>query len=303
MEIEILSATARSLLNPETPLEQVATGFRFTEGPLWDPRASALYFSDIPANLIFRWTQEAGAEVYREPSRKSNGLTWDLEGRLLACEHVGRQVSRTEGDGTVATVVDRFQGKRLNSPNDLVLRSDGLLYFSDPPYGLTPEFGAVAEQEQPLNGLYLLRPGEKEPVLLADDFDRPNGLAFSPDERRLYVADTPRYHLRLFDVREDGTLEGGEVLAAFPEHAGPGRPDGMKVDVQGNIWTTGPGGLWIVNPAGEALAHLKLPEKSANCAWGDADYRSLYIMASTSVYRVRTLVRGVAPVGLRCAVG
>lgn len=299
MQIEAFSPALKRLLPPDAALERIATGFRFTEGPVWDPRTSWLYFSDIPANRIFRWSEGGGAEIYREPSRKSNGLTWDLQGRLLACEHAGRRVSRTLEDGTVEPVVETYDGRRLNSPNDLVLRSDGALYFSDPPYGLTPEFGEVGEQEQPLNGLYLLRPGEAEPVLVGSDFDRPNGLAFSPDERRLYVADTPRYRIRVFDVAADGALSGGEVFAQLREEAGVGRPDGMKVDVEGNLYTTGPGGLWIVSPSGEVLAHLRLPEKSANCAWGDADYRSLFITASTSVYRLRTLVPGIVPVGVR----
>jgi gluconolactonase len=156
----------------------------------------------------------------------------------------------------------------------------------------------VAEQEQPLNGLYMLPPGAAEPVLAGSDFDRPNGLAFSPDERRFYVADTPRYHVRVFDVAEDGALSGGKVFAQLREDAGVGRPDGMKVDTEGNLYTTGPGGLWIVSAEGEVLAQVRFPEKTANCAWGDADYRSLYITASTSVYRLRTLIAGVRPVGV-----
>jgi gluconolactonase len=301
MEIRTLSPRLRRLLDPETRLERLATGFRFTEGPLWDPRAGALLFSDIPADRIYRWSEAGGAAVFREPSGKSNGLTWDLQGRLLACEHLNRRVSRTLDDGSVVPVAARYAGRRLNSPNDLVVRSDGALYFTDPPYGIqSPEVGEIAEQEQPLNGLYLLRPGETEPLLLADDFDRPNGLAFSPDERTLYVADTPRYHVRAFAVREDGALEGGAVLAELPADAGEGRPDGLKVDVEGNIYTTGPGGLWIVAPGacppyggGELLGHLRFPEKTANCAWGDADLRSLFVTASTSLYRLRVLVPGV----------
>jgi gluconolactonase len=294
MELELFDGRARDLLPEGAELEQVATGFRFTEGPLWDPRTGSLLFSDIPANRIYRWSEAAGAEVLREPSGKSNGLTWDPTGRLTACEHLNRRVSVTTEAGDVATVVDRYRGKRLNSPNDLVFRSDGLLYFSDPPYGIqSPEVGEIAEQEQPLNGLYLLRPGAAEPELLADDFERPNGLAFSPDERRLYVADTPRYHLRAFDVRQDGTLSGGDVLATFPEERGPGRPDGLKVDTAGSIYTTGPGGLWVVAPDGRILAHARFPERTANCAWGDDHYRSLFVTATSSVYRLRVLIPGI----------
>jgi gluconolactonase len=300
MEIEPLSPRLSQVLAPDARLEQVATGFRFTEGPLWDPRTSSLLFSDIPAARIYRWTPGGEAGVYREGSNKSNGLAWDLQGRLLACEHVGRRVSLALADGSVVPVAERYGGKRLNSPNDLVLRSDGSLYFSDPPYGIqSADMGALAEQEQPHNGLYLVPPGAEEPTLLATDFERPNGMAFTPDEGRLYVADTPRYHIRIFSARADGTLEGGEVFARFDKEKGEGRPDGMKVDTQGNLYTTGPGGLWILAPDGTFLAHVRVPEKAANCAWGDEDYRSLYVTASTSVYRLRTLVPGVVPPGAR----
>jgi gluconolactonase len=294
--IRVLSPALSRVLPADAFLEQVATGFVFTEGPLWDPRDDSLYFSDIPANRIYRWIPERGAEVFREPSGKANGLTWDPEGCLLACEHLNRRVSRTRPDGTVEPLVERYEGRRLNSPNDLVMRSDGSLYFSDPPYGLlSADFGALAEQEQPHNGLYLLRPGESEPVLLAADFDRPNGLAFSPDESLLYVADTSRYLIRAFEVLEDGTLAGGEVFAQFSAEDGEGRPDGMKVDTEGNVYTTGPGGLWILSPDGETLGHVRFPEKTANCAWGDSDFRSLYVTATHSVYRLRTLIPGITP--------
>jgi sugar lactone lactonase YvrE len=299
MAIDVLSPKLHALLAEDSGPERVASGFRFTEGPLWDPRDGSLLFSDIPANRIYRWRPGGEAEVYREPSGKSNGLTWDLEGRLLACEHARRRISRTLDGGALEALVARYRGRRLNSPNDLVLRSDGLLYFSDPPYGLSEELGAPGEPEQELNGLYLLRPDGPEPVRAAEDFDRPNGLAFNPDESRLYVADTPRYQVRIFAVRSDGTLEGGDLFLQLSADQGAGRPDGMKVDVEGNLYTTGPGGLWVVAPDGEPLAHVRLPEKAANCAWGDADYRSLYITASSSIYRLRTRVPGIAPVGIR----
>jgi gluconolactonase len=291
LELDVFSPLLADLLDTCAPLEQVATGFVFTEGPLWDAETDSLLFSDIPANRIYRWRDGGGAEVFREPSGKSNGLAWDCEGRLLACEHLNRRVSSTEEGGAVLALADRYRGARLNSPNDLVVHSSDAIYFTDPPYGIQSEsFGALAEQEQPHNGLYRVLAGS-EPRLLVSDFDRPNGLAFSPDERRLYVNDTPRYHVRVFDVREDGTLSGGAILSEFSPEAGEGRPDGLKVDVLGNLYTTGPGGLWIVAPDGTHLGHLRLPEKSANCAWGD-DGRSLYITASTSVYRIRTRVHG-----------
>jgi gluconolactonase len=294
--IEVLDPRLEALIAPDTGLEQVATGFRFTEGPLWDPRDGGLLFSDIPANRIYRWKEGERATVFREPSGKSNGLTWDLDGSLLACEHAGRRVSRELLDGRIEAVVTHYRGRRLNSPNDLVVRSDGTLYFTDPPYGLTAEFGEVADQEQPINALYLLRPEERDPMLLAEDFDRPNGLAFSPDEQRLYVADTSRYQVRVFDVASDGMLTNSRVAAQFREEQGVGRPDGMKVDVEGNLYTTGPGGVWVMAPDFTILGHLSTPEKAANLGWGDADWRSLFITASTSVYRLRTCVSGPRPV-------
>lgn len=297
MEIEVLSPGLSRVLPEGARLERVATGFSFVEGPLWDPRTQSLFFSDIPANRICRLSEDGSVEVVREPSDKSNGLTWDLEGRLLACEHLSRRVSRTLEDGTVVPVVERYGGKRLNSPNDLVLRSDGTLFFSDPPYGIqSAGMGALAEQEQPLNGLYMVPPGATEPVLAADDFERPNGLAFSPDESLLYVADTPRYQVRVFTMNTDGTPGASRVFVQFEATQGEGRPDGMKVDVEGNLYTTGPGGLWIISPEGTPLAHVRFPEKTANCAWGE-DYRSLYVTASTSIYRLRTQIPGVPPPG------
>jgi gluconolactonase len=275
----------------------VATGFRFTEGPLWDPATGSLLFSDIPAGRIYAWHQ-GEVKVFREESGKSNGLTWHADGGLLACEHLNRRVSRTLADGTVVALAEKFEGRRVNSPNDLVCHSSGAVYFSDPPYGIqSADQGALAEQEQPLNGLYLVRPGEHEPVLVGNDFERPNGMAFSPDERWLYVADTPRYHLRRFEVREDGTLGGGEVLATLDAERGQGRPDGLKVDTEGRIYTTGPGGLWVLSPEGEALGHVAFPEKTSNCAWGDEDWRSLYVTTGPSIYRLRTLVPGLPPAG------
>jgi gluconolactonase len=202
-------------------------------------------------------------------------------------------------DGSVECLADTYGGNRLNSPNDLVVHSNGAVYFSDPPYGIqSAHMGGLADQEQPVNGLYLLRPGETEPVLLAEDFERPNGLAFSPDERLLYVNDTPRYHTRVFRVREDGTLEGGGLFAEYDPERGEGRPDGMKVDTAGNVYTTGPGGLWIVAPDGDLLGHVAIPEKTANCGWGDEDLQSLYICSSTSLYRLRTHIPGIPPLTL-----
>ena len=275
----------RTLIEDGDP-EQVATGFQFTEGPVWQV-AGSLLFSDIPASRLYRWTPEAGAQVWREPTGNANGNTLDRQGRLLTCEHSGRRVSRTELDGTVQTLAGHYQGKQLNSPNDIVVKSDGVVYFSDPPYGIKPE-----EREQPCNGVYRVLPdGAIE--LLVDDFDRPNGLAFSPDESILYIDDSPRRHVRAFDVRPDGTLTNSRIVADM-DHPQPGSPDGMKIDEAGHLYVTGATGVWIFEPNGELLGVIATPERPANCAWGDADRKSLYITARTSLYRVRTKVPGVA---------
>lgn len=287
-------ASLETVLDTASGLERVCTGFVFTEGPLWDPADQSLLFSDIPANRIWRWKEGGPARIFREPSGKSNGLTWDLDGNLTACEHLNRRVSRTRPDGVVETLVSTHDERRLNSPNDLIYRSDGLLLFTDPPYGIQlPDFGALADSEQPVNGLYAVRPGADETELICGDFDRPNGLALSPDEQVLYVADTPRYHVRRFNMQPDGTLSGGEVFLQLSEEQGVGRPDGMKTDVAGHLYTTGPGGLWIVAPDGTVLAQILFPERTANCGWGD-DGHSLFVTASNSVYRLRTRARGCA---------
>ncbi|HRJ44026.1 MAG TPA: SMP-30/gluconolactonase/LRE family protein [Caldilineaceae bacterium] len=265
--------------------EKLAGGFQFTEGPIWQADGSLL-FSDIPANRIYRWTPETGAQVWREPTGNSNGLTLDREGRLIACEHSGRRVSRTEADGSVAAIAAHFNGGKLNSPNDVVVKSDGVVYFTDPPYGIQP-----AEREQPVNGVYrILADGALE--LLVDDFDRPNGLAFSPDESVLYIDDSPRRHVRAFDVQPDGSLANSRIIADM-DHPQPGSPDGMKIDAEGHLYVTGATGVWVFEPDGELLGVVVTPERPANCAWGDDDRQSLYITAQTSLYRVRTKVAGV----------
>ncbi|MGQ9454223.1 MAG: SMP-30/gluconolactonase/LRE family protein [Armatimonadota bacterium] len=264
-------------------VEKIASGLQFTEGPVWSPR-NTLFFTDIPANRIYELTRDGQLKIYREPSGNANGLTFDKQGRLIACEHSNRRVTRTEKDGTVTVLADRYHGKRLNSPNDVVVKSDGSIYFTDPTYGIKNE-----EQELDFQGVYLIRPdGQLE--ILVRDFKMPNGLCFSPDEKRLYIADSSELaHIRVFDVNTDGSLSNGRI---FAKTTGPGGPDGMKVDLNGNLYVAGPGGVWIFNPEGKNIHIISTPEVPANLAWGDEDGKTLYITARTSVYKVRLAVGG-----------
>lgn len=274
-------------------LEKLATGFMFTEGPIWNAADGYLLFSDIPGNKIRKWTPAGGIEIFRKPSGKSNGLTLDKQGKLLACEHANRRVSRTESDGTVVTIADKYDGKNLNSPNDIVVKSDGSIYFTDPPYGLSAEFGNPGEQELPFQGVYRLSADGEMLTLLVDDFEKPNGIAFSPDESILYINDTDKVHIRAFDVNADGTISNGRV---FVEVSGDeeGNVDGMKVDSEGNVYVTGPGGISVYKSSGKKLGRIDLPEVSANLAWGGEDWKTLYITASTSLYRIQLGVAGIA---------
>jgi gluconolactonase len=270
----------------------LATGFVFTEGPVWIAERGVLLFSDIPANRLYEVTTAGAVRVIREPSGNANGCTRDGQGRLVTCEHGHRRVSRTERDGSLRTLADRFEGKRLNSPNDVVVSSDGAVYFTDPPYGIQLE-----EQELPVRGVYRLAPESRDLQLVADDFDRPNGLAFSPLEDRMYIDDSSesRRHVRVFDVGPEGELQNGRIFRDMNVSA-KGNPDGMKVDVQGNLYCAGPGGVWVLNPDGKHLGTIVTPELPANCAWGADDLRSLYITARKSVYRIRCAIPGL-PVG------
>jgi gluconolactonase len=274
----------RSLVESGDP-ERLATGFQFTEGPVW-LSDGYLLFSDIPANRIYQWTRSGDVTVWREPSGNSNGLTQDSQGRLIACEHGNRRVSATETDGTVLSLAERYKDKRLNSPNDVVVKSDGSIYFTDPPYGIQQE-----DREQPLNGVYRISP-EGTLELLVEDFERPNGLAFSPDESILYIDDSAHRHVRAFDVRTDGTLANSRVIADM-NHPQPGSPDGMKMDAEGHLYVAGATGIWVFEPNGTRLGVIVTPERPANCAWGDEDRKSLYITARTSLYRIRVKVPGI----------
>jgi gluconolactonase len=291
--VEVRDARIENLIDPAAELERLADGLVFTEGPVWDFEADELTFSDIPADTMYRWSAQRGVRVRRSPSNFSNGLTYDLDGCLIACEHRTRRVTRETPDGTV-TVVDSFGGKRLNAPNDVVVARDGSLLFTDPHYGLGEGFGGPAEQEQPVRAVYRVPPGASEAVRLLDDFEGPNGLVLSPDEQWLYVDDTEHGHVRRFSVSPDWRLEGGEVVLE-PPGDGDGVLDGMKLDLEGNLWCTGPGGIWIAAPDGELLGRVRTPEVAANLAWGGRDASTLYITASTGLYRMDCRVRGYVP--------
>ncbi len=296
--IEVLDKKLLNLIPDDAAIERIAGGFRFVEGPLW--RGDHLLFSDIPNNRIVRWEErDEGPTVstFRSPSGNSNGLTADRQGRLLACEHSGRRVSITGANGAVESLVEEYDGKRLNSPNDIVVRSDGTIYFTDPPYGLIPApnnpLDQPIESELGFNGVYKIAPGGAI-ELLVDDFIRPNGLAFSPDENVLYVDDTHARHIRAYDVAGDGSIGNERVFFTYLGVADDHGPDGMKVDVEGNLWVTGPGSTWVVSPAGEALGRIRPPEHPANLAFGGSDWRTLFLTADTSVYRLQLNVRGIA---------
>ncbi|HYT71870.1 MAG TPA: SMP-30/gluconolactonase/LRE family protein [Gemmatimonadales bacterium] len=304
-EIVRLDPALDDIVDPNAKIEKIAGGFQFTEGPLWVRDGGYLLFSDPNANTIYRWTPDGQVSVFRAKSGYtgvdigeygqpgSNGLTLDLDGRLTIDEHGNRRVTRLEKNG-VLTLADRYEGKRLNSPNDLVYRSDGALYFTDPPFGL-PKFYDDPRKELPFSGIFLLKDGHLK--LLSTDLLGPNGLAFSPDEKYLYVDnwDLKKKVIMRYEVSPDGGLSNGTVFVNASPLPGEQAWDGLKVDQRGNVYGAGPGGVWIISPAGKHLGTIKAPEQPANMAWGDDDGRTLYLAARTSVYRVRLNVPGIRP--------
>ena len=288
-------------------IEKLAGGFIFTEGPVWVPDGYLL-FSDPNANTIYRWTPDGQVAVFRTKSGYSgvdvgeygqpgsNGITLDPEGRVTINEHGNRRVVRIEKNGVVTVLADRYQGKRLNSPNDLVYRKDGTLFFTDPPFGLPKAFDD-SRKELPFSGVYSLKDGQL--TLAASDLTGPNGLAFSPDERYLYVANwDPRKKVVMrYRAHSDGTLTDGEVFFDMTDAPGDDALDGIKVDVQGNLYVSGPGGLWILSSEGKHLGPSVGPEHPHNLTWGDADGRTLYLTAQTGLYRIRLKIEGIRPGG------
>jgi len=300
-----LDSALDAIVASDARIEKAAGGFGFTEGPVW-LRKGALAFSDVEGNAILELGADGGVTVLRRPSgytgpprppgsrMGSNGLTLDREGRLLICEQGDRRVTRLEADGTVTVLAERYDGKRLNSPNDIVVKSDGSIYFTDPPYGLATQRDDDPEKELPFNGIYRIVDGRVE--LLNAELTRPNGLAFSPDERYLYVANSDVAHRvwMRYPVEADGRLGSGEVFYDVTAHALAGIPDGFKVDAAGNLYGTGAGGVWIISPDGVALGRIEVPELPANVGFGE-DGRTLFITARSSVYRVRLAAMGRLP--------
>jgi gluconolactonase len=305
-KIKRLDSSLDELVSPGTKIEKVAGGFLFTEGPVWVRDGGYLLFSDPNNNLIYRWSQDDGVSVYRTHSGYtgmdiaeygqpgSNGLTLDKQGRLTINEHGNRRVTRLEKNGQLTVLADHYQGKRLNSPNDLVYRSDGALYFTDPPFGL-PKFFDDSRKELPFSGVFCLINGELK--LVSTDLTGPNGLAFSPDEKYLYIDDwdDKRKVIMRYQVHPDGTLTNEQVFLDATSESGEDAWDGMKIDQQGNMYASGPGGLWIISSEGKHLGTIVGPEHPHNIAWGDDDGKTLYLCAETGLYRIRVNVPGIRP--------
>ena len=280
------------LLDLDAPVERLAGGFTFTEGPIWHPRDQYLLFSDMPADVRRRYDERGGVREVMKPSNKCNGMTYDADLGLVVCEHATSSLIR-ERDGRREILASHFEGKELNSPNDVCVRSDGSIYFSDPWYGRMPVYGVERSRQLGFQGVYRVPPGGGEPQLVVDRnlFEQPNGLCFSPDERLLYVNDTVRALIRVFDVNADGSLGPDRIFASgIRSELEPGVPDGMKCDSAGNIWVTAPGGIWIYSRSGALLGKVRVPELVANLHWGKADWRTLFMCATHSLYAVRTKI-------------
>jgi gluconolactonase len=306
------NAAIDEIVPPEAKIEKLAGGFLFTEGPIWVPRSEEsngyLLFSDPNSNVIYRWTPDGQLSIFMTKSGYrgfdigeygqpgSNGLTLDKQGRLTINQHGNRRVVRMEKNGQLTVLADHYDGQRLNSPNDLVYKSDGSLYFTDPPFGL-PKFYDDARKELPYSGVYRVAPDGKQVQLLTSDLKGPNGLAFSPDEKYLYVDnwDPQKKIIMRYEVNADGSLSNGNVFFDMTSAEGEDALDGMKVDQKGNLYVSGPGGLWIISPEGKHLGTIIGPEHPHNFAWGDDDGKTLYLCARTGLYRIRLNIAGIRP--------
>jgi sugar lactone lactonase YvrE/quercetin dioxygenase-like cupin family protein len=297
MAVDVRSERLRALVDEHVEVEQLATGFTFTEGPIWNPSGQFLLFSDMPGDTRRRWDESSSVQVVASPSNKGNGMTLDAEGRLIVCEHSTSSLVRMDPSGTGEgreVLASHYDGVELNSPNDVCVKSDGSIWFTDPWYGRMPGFGVERERGLGWQGVFRIAPEGGEPQLVVDKdaFEQPNGLCFSPDESLLYINDTPKAQIKVYDVGTDGSLSNGRV---FIEGVGTGVieegvVDGMKCDEQGNVWVTGPGGVWVIDPDGGHLGTISVPENVGNLAWGGPDWKWLFLPSSTSLYRVTTKI-------------
>ena len=292
MNVEIRDDRFVAVVGSDVTFEQLGTGFDFTEGPVWHPGDRHLTFSDMPGDHMRRWSKQMGVVTFRQPANKANGNAYDRQGRLVTCEHATSRVTRTAHDGSITVLATHYDGKQLNSPNDIVVMSDGGIYFSDPSYGRMEYYGVPRDQELDFQGVYRIEDNGSQLKLLAQDFGQPNGLCFSRDETRLFVNDTDRGHIRMFLVGDDGRISGGDVWAEVVGE-GDGAPDGLKIDSDENVYCTGPGGLHVFAPDTTCLGVIKIPEVTANFAWGGDDLKSLFTTSSTSLYRTFTKTPGL----------
>ena len=286
------------LIDIHAPVIQIGAGFTFTEGPIWHPVQKHLQFSDMPADVRRRWTPDGHVTEVLRPSNKGNGMTYDADLNLLVCEHATSSVARYRPNGQREVMCSHFEGKELNSPNDICVRSDGAVYFTDPTYGRMEHYGVPRPKHLSFQGVYRMVPGHNpgdEPELVVDryTFTQPNGLCFSPCERFMWVNDTDQANIRMYDVSDEGKLVNPRIFASgIRDSMKPGLPDGMKSDEHGNVWVTAPGGLWVYSFDGTLLGKVDVPLQSANLHWGGDDWDTLYITATTSLYSVKTRVRG-----------
>jgi len=294
MYAEAAAPRFHDIVPDDVLLERVSHGHIFTEGPVWNAREGALYWTDIIGNTIWKWTPGVGRNVVLRPSGKANGMTFDRQGRLVVAGWTNRTVWRMEPDGSITPLATHFDGKKIGTPNDIVVKSDGAIYFTDPPggVGIVEMEGEDLQQYLDYSGVYRLEPETRKLTLLTKEVVNCNGLTFSPDEKVLYINDTGGRFIQAYDVKADGTLTNSRRFAdVVGEEAG--NPDGMKVDVDGNVYCTGPAGIHIFDPTGRYLGRLRVPEHCANMAWGDPDWKTMYITARTSVYRMRLRVPGM----------
>jgi gluconolactonase len=281
-----------AIVQSRTP-KKLATGFEFTEGPIWHPDGYLL-FVDIRRSLIFRLVPGGKAELLRDNTGGANGMTFDLRGRLVICEGENRRMARMGPDGAVSPIAERWEGKRLNRPNDVVCKSDGSIYFTNPGGRLD-----ASVREIPFSGVHRILPDGRVTAVVTD-MEYPNGLAFSPDEKTLYVANTrAAMHIRAYAVQPDGSVANGRIFADMSSNEPEGVPDGMKLDVKGRVYCTGPGGCWVFEPSGRRIGVIRLPEVPANCAWGGYQNRTMFFTARTSVYSMRMMTSGTRPPGAR----